>query len=262
MYPLDLINSDCWTLISSIWTYTPSLTLKSLKGSLHSQNVKEEHFLQAEPVSVYMCAGECCFKTWEKNNVILSFQIFLSLSLPVKKAPQKKYEFGVRVLKQHGPLQAPLHSIAASVERLWCFQDRALQGHHTWLRCCCFLPFCVTCQEQLLLSTIDNVPLRKWDQAREKTKKSSLNERPPKVLVCCALRKPGANTENIWQAGWEARAFTLSGCCRVTCSRSIRFNGLLGSVKRSAGCFVISCSQSPFVKTFWLNVFFLLLNGA
>lgn len=113
-----------------------------------------------------------------------------------------------------------------------------------------------------------DVPLRKWDQAREKTKKEQLErEASQSVGLLCAQPqasslKPGANTANIWQAGWAARAFTMSGCCRITCSRSIRCNGLLGSFKRSAGCFVISCSQSSFVKTFWFNVFFLLLNGA
>lgn len=50
-------------------------------------------------------------------------------------------------------------------------------------------------------SYTDEVPLRKWDQAKEETKRKK-----KKVLVCCALWKSGVNTENIRQAGWEGQS--------------------------------------------------------
>ncbi len=67
--------------------------------------------------------------------------------------------------------------------RLWRFQDRNLQGHHTWLCCCCWTfplllsPFAVTHSPPKSSCGY----LRRRGATEEM--RSARNQRPPKVLV-------------------------------------------------------------------------------
>lgn len=168
-----------------------------------------------------------------------------------------------------------LLSTAASAERLWCFQDRNLQGHHielphnTWR-----LPLLII---SLLLSPsvshlalprtavviyTEEMPLRKWDQAKEETKKEQLeHEASQRVGFAVRSESPAFTQKTSDRQSARPEQSSCQAFVRITCSCSTRFNNLVEGVKVSAVRFTVTSPQRK-VKTFWLSFLCLQLNGA
>lgn len=111
---------------------------------------------------------------------------------------------GPSVLKQHTPLGASVDlrcvfdscPLQPRWRRLWRFLDRNLQGHHTWLCCCCCWTFPLLLSPSVshialprtaVVICTDEVPLRKWDQAKEETKKDQLELEASQSVALLAL---------------------------------------------------------------------------